>query len=172
MAPHRQHRFRPTTAGILIRFRTLVREPIFLITTVIVHGAVALAAIGFWVVEQGANPMCRSWLDALYWAVTTMMTVGYGDIVPMTDAGKMIAIGLMAVGTVANVAYTALFVGVLIMPELRMVERRMEDQVHDEELKLERLAARLAAAAEAFQRHAAKDTNAAPRHVQRGGDPD
>jgi voltage-gated potassium channel len=30
-----------------------------------------------------------SWVDAYYFSVITLATVGYGDIVPHTDAGKL-----------------------------------------------------------------------------------
>ena len=39
-----------------------------------------------------------SWTDALYFSVTTITTVGYGDIAPHTTAGKMFTIVYILVG--------------------------------------------------------------------------
>ncbi len=38
------------------------------------------------------------YISSMYWAVTTLTTVGYGDIVPMTNAGKMYNIIIMFLG--------------------------------------------------------------------------
>lgn len=37
-------------------------------------------------------------LDALYFSVVTVATVGYGDIVPRTPAGRILAVGLIIMG--------------------------------------------------------------------------
>ncbi len=45
---------------------------------------------------EGINP----YFAALYWLVTTITTVGYGDIVPLTLYGKMLALLIMIIGIV------------------------------------------------------------------------
>ncbi len=37
-------------------------------------------------------------LDAFWWVSATVTTVGYGDVVPVTEIGRMMGIGLMFVG--------------------------------------------------------------------------
>lgn len=44
------------------------------------------------------NSMITSFPDALWWAISTITTVGYGDYVPTTKAGRLIAVLLMAGG--------------------------------------------------------------------------
>lgn len=45
--------------------------------------------------------------DALWWSVTTVTTVGYGDYFPVTTQGRFIAAGLMLVGIALVGAVTA-----------------------------------------------------------------
>ena len=51
-----------------------------------------------YLVEGGHNPEFASIPHSIYWAVTTMTTVGYGDIAPITPLGQAIAALIMIMG--------------------------------------------------------------------------
>ena len=36
--------------------------------------------------------------DAMWWSISTMSTVGYGDVYPVTAEGRIVAAGLMIIG--------------------------------------------------------------------------
>ncbi|MEJ7650121.1 MAG: potassium channel family protein [Nakamurella sp.] len=58
-----------------------------------------LGALAILDVEQLApDANIRSFGDALWWASTTVTTVGYGDRFPVTTQGRFVAVGLMLVG--------------------------------------------------------------------------
>ena len=57
-----------------------------------------LCAVGLFVVENGVNATVESPLDALWWGLTTMTTVGYGDVFPTTGEGRIVAAVLMILG--------------------------------------------------------------------------
>lgn len=49
--------------------------------------------------ERGAeDATITQWQDALWWAVVTVTTVGYGDLYPVTVEGRLFAFGLMLCG--------------------------------------------------------------------------
>lgn len=76
------------------------------------------------------EPLPRGFTDGLWWALVTTTTVGYGDIIPTTGAGRLIAVGLMMVGTVlvATIAasVSAYFVGAERMEEYEDITRRLD----------------------------------------------
>jgi voltage-gated potassium channel len=48
--------------------------------------------------ERGSNPEFASVGDAFWWGIVTLTTVGYGDIVPKTTAGRLAGVALMLTG--------------------------------------------------------------------------
>ncbi len=61
-------------------------------------GLVIIAATVVATVEGGENSSIVSFPDALWWAVVTITTVGYGDMVPVTAVGRAVALVLMLGG--------------------------------------------------------------------------
>jgi voltage-gated potassium channel len=49
-------------------------------------------------VVEGPENGYTSIPTSVYWAITTMTTVGFGDITPKTDLGRMIASAMMLLG--------------------------------------------------------------------------
>ena len=69
--------------------------------TVFVSTVLALVVVFgslMYLVEGGTNPSFASIPDSIYWAVTTMTTVGYGDITPQTPLGRTLATVIMIMG--------------------------------------------------------------------------
>jgi voltage-gated potassium channel len=49
---------------------------------------------------MASNPMIKSEGDGLWFAITTVTGVGYGDLVPVTTLGRLIAVLLQVFGVV------------------------------------------------------------------------
>lgn len=67
----------------------------------------AWSSSGIYLLEVDSNPSIDSYGDALWWSVVTTTTVGYGDIWPVTQGGRMIAVFLMVTGIGMIGAFTA-----------------------------------------------------------------
>ena len=74
-------------------------------TAIILMGAIVI----FIAESDHPDSQITTLLDAVWWTVSTVTTVGYGDIVPVTDMGKIIAIFYMIFG----IAVLGIFLSVL-----------------------------------------------------------
>ncbi len=74
--------------------------------TVVILGTVVFHLLEKW-----------SWIDSLYFTITTLATVGYGDLTPTTPVGKLVTVVFVIVGV-------GIFLGFLNKMMERRVERR------------------------------------------------
>ncbi len=82
--------------------------------------------VGFWMLE----PRVITLQDGLWLAFTTAATVGYGDVVPHTQAGRGFAALMVLLGLAVLSLVTASLAAIF-------VEQEVEDKVHTEERKIE-----------------------------------
>src|SRR5687768_17167445 len=70
------------------------------ITVFVVFVIIASVFLGamMYMVEADYNPKLASIPNGIYWAIVTLTTIGYGDVVPITGAGKFLASVVMILG--------------------------------------------------------------------------
>jgi voltage-gated potassium channel len=104
--------------------RTLQRERVFaLVLTLVV--ILLVGSIGFSLVEPAEGPWWTRFGRAVWWGLVTLTTVGYGDVVPVTFLGRLLATGLMVIGFVSLSLVTATVASVFIERKFRQ-ERGLE----------------------------------------------
>lgn len=69
-----------------------------------------------------------SWLDAAYFSVVTLATVGYGDLSPTTPAGKVFAMLYILIG----LGVIATFANMLARERIAILEQRLENRQENE----------------------------------------
>jgi len=83
---------------------------------------VIFSCIAILVFENEKDSNIKTPFDAIWWAFSTITTVGYGDKYPVTDEGKIVAIVLMVTGVGLFGVLTGLFARLLVEPELKKEE--------------------------------------------------
>ncbi len=94
-------------------FQALIKKRFeFIFLGYLLFGIVFSFGTLFYALEFGVNKELNSYLDAIYWALVTVSTVGYGDISPVTDLGKIISMfgivfGIAMISFVTSVMVSA-----------------------------------------------------------------
>ncbi len=84
-------------------------------------GLLLVAATGMYLIEHDVQPQSLGSIPAaMYWAVVTVVTVGYGDVVPITPLGKLFT-GFVMLG---GLIFFALPVAIIATGFLAEIRRR------------------------------------------------
>lgn len=88
---------------------------------VIIGGLILIAGSVMHVIEGGAQPEAFGSVPAaVYWAITTITTVGYGDVTPVTPFGKAVA----GISMITGYCMFALPVGIIATAFAREIHQR------------------------------------------------
>lgn len=121
---------RTTGAALRVRILTLTGA-----TAVLLVYVASLAVLD----AERTEGTITTFGDALWWAIVTVTTVGYGDYFPVTVAGKVIAVGLMAGGLVL----VGIIVGTLSSWIVEKVSADVEETVEDQLEEIRQIRAEL-----------------------------
>ena len=111
-------------AGVLRNEAAPIAAALFVLAMLLV-----VAASFAYLAEREAQPaVFASIPDAMWWAIVTMTTVGYGDMVPVTPLGKVIG-GLIAVIGLGMVALPAGLLASGFSEQLHQRRREFEGEV-------------------------------------------
>jgi voltage-gated potassium channel len=89
---------------------------IFVLTAILVFGAALVERL----VEPETFP---TYSDALWWSVETVSTVGYGDTIPVTGLGRVVA----GVVMVFSMAFVPLVTSVVVSALVVKVQQRYDE---------------------------------------------
>jgi len=115
---------------MLVNLYSSARESMqnrWFITLFFVFSITAYATAGFMYFELPVQPNL-SWLDALWWAIVTMATVGFGDYTPKTWEGRVYVGFPTIILGVSILMYTLSYLASSIL-ESRIRERRGMKQI-------------------------------------------
>ncbi|MAE74968.1 MAG: hypothetical protein CL675_12815 [Bdellovibrionaceae bacterium] len=90
-----------------------VKTPVLIYFAVAGNAVTFASAYLFLILERATNPNVSNYIDALWWAMCTISTVGYGDIAPITTGGRLVGIFLIITGVTFFLSFLALLVSVM-----------------------------------------------------------
>lgn len=110
------------------RSRGLAVSTILTAVILILFSCIAILAF-----EDAPESNIKTPFDAVWWAISTMTTVGYGDRFPVTVEGKLVAIVLMIFGVGLFGVLTGLFAKIFVESDL---QRESEHAILAAEVRL------------------------------------
>jgi len=94
---------------------------------------VITAGVAIYVFEEKANNNINSLFDAIYWALITISSVGYGDISPVTPAGRVVSM-LIIISGIAMISFvTSVIVSAFSEKLSELKEGRIVEEINKNE---------------------------------------
>ncbi len=116
------------------RTQSLAVTTILTAFILIIFSSVAILAF-----EDEKESNIRTPFDAVWWAVSTMTTVGYGDRYPITHEGKIVAMLLMVVGVGLFGVLTGLFARLFLESDIKKEDTDIAELAREVRLLRERI---------------------------------
>jgi voltage-gated potassium channel Kch len=110
----------------------------------VIIGLVLLLAVVAAFVELLVDPEFDSVGTALWWSIQTVTTVGYGDVIPDSTAGRFSAAVLMLVGVAFIPIMTSVVVSILVAQHTRVAQEEQLQRLDEIAKRLDSLDRRLA----------------------------
>ena len=120
--------------------RELLKQKRFqLVLTGLAALAVVLGVLVVPIEQAGGGKLIRSIDDGLWWAVTTVPGVGYGDVYPMTGGGRVVGVILEIVGVLMFGLLVAMTAVAMKRQQERWYWKRLFERLEHLEERLKRI---------------------------------
>ena len=107
-----------------LRFEIKYFVAIWIVIFVLFYGIIGSIYLG-----NEYEPPIETTIQALYYTVITVTTVGYGDYVPITDSARLFAISLIFVGVGSFISAIA----IIFQPLMKRLEKTAQKRIYMED---------------------------------------
>jgi voltage-gated potassium channel len=97
----------------------IIRSSDFITAIFVIVMVLTFGTLGISIFEIGINEQFESWGSSLWWSIVTTTTVGYGDKVPVSLGGKIVAGFIILAGIASFSLFTASVSSMLVAKKIR-----------------------------------------------------